>query len=103
MSYRTLPPFGGDQRQVAEVVRGLMNGKSNNTGEITLTAGGATSTTLNDERIGAESVIIFSPLTSSAAGLVGSLYVSARNQGSATLTHAANSASDRKYAYIIVG
>jgi len=103
MTYRTLPPFGGDPRQVSEVVRGLMNGKSNNTGEITLTAGGATTTTLNDERIGYESVIIFSPLTSSAAALVGSLYVSARSQGSATLTHAANSAADRKYAYIIVG
>ena len=30
--FRTLPPFGGDQRQVSEVVRGLMDGKSNNTG-----------------------------------------------------------------------
>ncbi len=29
--FRTLPPFGGDQRQVSEVVRGLMDGKSNNT------------------------------------------------------------------------
>ncbi len=103
MTYRTLPPFGGDQRAVAEVVRGVMDGKTNNTGVITLTAGGATSTTLNDARIGFDSVVIFSPLTSSAAALVGSLYVSARSQGAATLTHAANSASDRKYAYIIVG
>ncbi len=103
MSYRTLPPFGGDPRQVSEVVRGLMDGKSNNTGLITLTAGGATTTALSDARIGYDSVIIFSPLTANAAGFLGGLYVSARTQGAATLTHAANSAADRKYAYIIVG
>ena len=27
--FRSLPPFGGDQRQVAEVVRGIMDGKTN--------------------------------------------------------------------------
>lgn len=103
MTFRTLPPFGADQRNVSEVVRGLMNGKSNNTGTVTLTAGGATSTTLNDERIGFSSVILFSPLTSSAATFIGSVYVSARNKGSATLTHAANSASDRQFAYVVIG
>ena len=50
--FRTLPPFGGDQRAVAEVVRGIMDGKTNNTGRITLATGNATSTTLYDERIG---------------------------------------------------
>ena len=34
--FRTLPPFGGDQRAVAEVVRGVMDGKTNNTGRLTL-------------------------------------------------------------------
>ena len=50
--FRTLPPFGGDQRAVAEVVRGIMDGKTNNTGLITLATGNATTTTLYDERIG---------------------------------------------------
>lgn len=66
-TFRTLPPFGGNERQVAEVVRGLMDGKSNNTGTITLATGGATTTTINDERIGYESVILFTPLTDDAA------------------------------------
>jgi hypothetical protein len=66
--FRTLPPFGGDQRQVSEVVRGLMDGKSNNTGTLTLATGGATTTTLNDRRISADSVILFAP--SSAASFV---------------------------------
>jgi hypothetical protein len=64
--FRSLPPFGGDQRQVAEVVRGIMDGKTNNTGTITLATGGATTTTLNDRRISADSVILFAP-TSAAS------------------------------------
>jgi hypothetical protein len=64
--FRTLPPFGGDQRQTAEIIRGIMDGKTNNTGSITLATGGATTTTLNDLRIGGNSVILFAP-TSAAA------------------------------------
>lgn len=64
--FRSLPPFGGDQRQVAEVVRGIMDGKTNNTGTLTLATGGATSTTLTDRRIGPDSVILFVPISSSA-------------------------------------
>lgn len=64
--FQTLPVFGGDQRQVAEVVRGVMNGKTNNTGEITLATGNATTTTLYDERIGYDSLIFFVPLSQAA-------------------------------------
>jgi len=59
--FRTLPPFGGDQRAVAEVLRGAMDGKTNNTGSFTLASGGASSTTINDERIGYDSVILLIP------------------------------------------
>jgi hypothetical protein len=59
--FRTLPPFGGDQRQTAEIVRQIMDGKTNNTGTLTLATGGATTTTLNDRRIGGDSVILFVP------------------------------------------
>jgi len=51
MMFRVLPPFGADPRGISEVVNGLMNGKSNNTGTITLATGGALTTTLYDERI----------------------------------------------------
>ena len=59
--YRVLPPFGADQRGVAEVVNGIMNGKTNNTGSVTLATGGASTTTITDARIGADSVIILVP------------------------------------------
>ena len=56
--YRVLPPFGADQRGVAEVVNGIMNGKTNNTGSVTLATGGASTTTITDARIGVDSVIL---------------------------------------------
>ena len=64
--FRTLPPFGGDPRQVSEVVRGIMDGKTNNTGLITLATGNATTTTLYDERIGYDSLIFFVPVSDAA-------------------------------------
>ena len=66
IQFQTLPVFGADQRQVAEVVRGAMNGKTNNTGEVTLATGNATSTTLYDDRIGYDSLIFFVPLSAAA-------------------------------------
>jgi hypothetical protein len=66
MQFRTLPPFGSDQRAVSEVVRGIMDGKTNNTGRLTLATGNATSTTLYDERIGYDSLIFFVPVSNAA-------------------------------------
>ena len=59
--FRRLPPQGGDPRAVAEIVNNIMDGKTNNTGSVTLATGGATSTTINDARIGQDSTIILVP------------------------------------------
>jgi hypothetical protein len=64
--FRVLPPFGGDPRATAEIVNGIMNGKTNNTGLITLATGGAITTTINDARIGADSIIILVPVSAAA-------------------------------------
>lgn len=64
--FRTLPQFGADPRNVAEIVRGLMNGKSNNTGTITLATGNATTTTLYDERISPDTKIVLVPFSDAA-------------------------------------
>ena len=64
--FKSLPPFGGDQREVSEVVRGIMDGKTNNTGTLTLATGGAVTTTLTDRRIGPDSVILFVPASAAA-------------------------------------
>lgn len=59
--YRILNPAGAEPREISEVVNNAMNGKTNNTGYITLNTGWATTTTLYDERIGYDSVIILTP------------------------------------------
>jgi hypothetical protein len=64
--FRRLPPFGGDQRSVAEIVNGIMDGKTNNTGTVTLATGNATTTTITDARIGIDSVILLAPNSTAA-------------------------------------
>ena len=100
--FRRLPPFGGDQRAVAEIVNGIMDGKTNNTGRITL-AQSATTTTLTDARIGIDSVILFTPLSDHAASEMAHLFISAQTTGSATITHRNTGHNDLNFQYIIVG
>ena len=64
--FRVLPPFGQDPRVVAEIVNGIMNGKTNNSGTITLATGNATTTTLNDERISVDTKIVLIPFSNAA-------------------------------------
>jgi hypothetical protein len=66
VQFRTLPQFGGDPRAVAEVVNGMMNGKTNNTGTITLATGNATTTTFYDDRISPDSKILLVPFSAAA-------------------------------------
>lgn len=66
VQFRTLPAFGSDPRAVSEVVNGIMNGKTNNTGTITLATGNATTTTIYDERISPDSKIILIPFSDAA-------------------------------------
>ena len=64
--FRRLPPQGSEPRGVAEIVNGIMDGKTNNTGLVTLDTGGAISTTLYDERISRDSKIILLPFSAAA-------------------------------------
>ena len=68
--YRKLNWQGGSPREISEVVNNLVEGKSNNTGEITLATSGATTTTINDERIGYNSVVLLMATTASAANSI---------------------------------
>jgi hypothetical protein len=64
--FRVLPPFGGEPRAVAEILNGVMNGKTNNTGTITLNTGNATTTNLVDERISIDTKIVLIPFSDAA-------------------------------------
>ena len=64
--FRTVASFGAEPRVIAEIVRGIMNGKTNNHGTISLATGNATTTTLYDERISPDSKIILIPFSDAA-------------------------------------
>jgi hypothetical protein len=65
--FRRLPPAGSNNpRAVAEILNGVMDGKTNNTGSVTLATGWATSTTITDARISPDSVILVIPSSDSA-------------------------------------
>lgn len=104
--YPTVSPFDEDEarhrRQIAEVVGNLMNGKSNNTGSVTLTANAAT-TTLSDARIGANSTILLMATTANAAGALATTYFDNFLDGSCRVNHANNAQADKTFRYAVIG
>jgi|TARA_A100000171_G_scaffold35297_1_gene33845 hypothetical protein len=98
----SMPDNSQHLRLVSTTLNNVMDGKLNSTGDITLNAN-ATSTTLSDARIGGDSVIVFMPITANGKTAENNLFVSARQSGQATLTHASSSNTDQNFAYIVVG
>lgn len=103
---------GNDLENWTERVRitsnGMLNGRTNNTDTITLTANQATTTvTLASGRLGNDTVVLFSPTTANAATEfgAGSLYVSSRDVSNSqfTITHANNAQADRIFRIVLVG
>lgn len=123
-SYPTVPdatgatgvaPFGGGKEanainmiaqfineHVIPVLRNATDGKTNNVGDVTLTASSTTST-LTDANITPNSHIAFTPTTANAVTAAAALYVSARDNGSATLTHASSANTDQTFSYTVTG
>lgn len=99
--FRILNLAGANPREISEVVNNTMNGKTNNTGDFTKT-NNASSSTLLDERIGYNSVILFTAMNNHAATEMGHLYVSALSKGVATIAHRSNN-STAIFKYIVVG
>ncbi len=98
----SIPDTGQHLRLVSTSLNNTINGKLNSTGTITLTAS-ATSTTLTDARIGGNSVILFMPTTANGRTALNGLHVSARANGSATITHASSGNTDQNLSYCVIG
>jgi hypothetical protein len=64
--FRKLPPGGGDARAVAEILNAVIDGKTNNTGTITLNTGNLTTTEMIDERISIDTKIVLIPFSDAA-------------------------------------
>ena len=99
--YRKLPQIGGTPREISEVVNNLVEGKSNNTGDFVTTAH-TTSSTLSNERIGLNSVILFMPINHNSAAELVDVYFDTFAKGSCVV-HYGNHIAVRSYRYIIVG
>ncbi len=92
------------QRLSAEVINGLMDGKDNATGTLTLAINVAT-TTLIDRRIGPDTIVDTRATTANAATEIATLFQTLPNvtRGQAVLNHANNSQADRVFAYTLRG
>ena len=90
--FRRLQPQFATTREIAEITNQVLNGKTNNTGIVTLNTGGATTTNIDNERISADSQIILVPLTI-ASSSTGSLAPFGLFEHQATQTFTANTAT----------
>jgi hypothetical protein len=100
--YRKLPWKGGNPREVSEVVNNLVEGKSNNTSTVILNTSG-TETTVFNERVGLNSVILFVPRSANAAGETDHIFIKTKFKGSFIIGHRNHGHSDVELDYIVVG
>jgi hypothetical protein len=107
------PPSFGDlidvqvySRKLFDALFRLMQGKSQNVAEVTLTANSAT-TVFNDIRLSIQTAILFDPRTANAATEYhgGTMYIldANRGKGTCTITHANNAQVDRTFFVAFVG
>lgn len=100
----TIPQRGATDQQRDTAMRQLIEGRSNATSSVTLTANQAT-TTVNRTTASSDAQVFLSPRTANAAAEIGNgtIYISAISNGSFTITHANNAQSDRTFGYIVIG
>jgi hypothetical protein len=91
------------RRKIARVLNNAVGGRINCTVTVTLRAS-QTTTTVTDPRISATSFLMWMPTTANASTAEkAGIYVSARGNGTATLTHASNAAVDQSFTILILG
>lgn len=103
MSLPLVPVDGVEERThrilLAQTLNEVIKGRANNVGTLTLTAG-ATTTTVLDNLFESAMVPVLIATTANAAAATANVYVSARANGSFTLTHANTGTTDRTFLYI---
>lgn len=106
MTIEVLPTTVIDPKQMlllaAIKINEILKGRMNNTGTFTLTAN-ATSTVVSDNLYQSDQIPHWTPTTANAAGAVTNVYLSARANGSFTLTHSNTATTDRTYLYTRLG
>lgn len=86
------------------VVRGAMQGNLNVGGQSVLTlTPGATTTTINDPRIGGTSIILLQPKTANAAAALATTWFNAPTKTQIVANHVNAATVDRTFEFVIVG
>lgn len=85
-------------RQITSVLNQIAS-QFDNTGSVTL-ANSATTTTVTNPKINAQSKIFLQPRTIAAAGALSSTFISAINGGSFVITHA-SATTARTFDYVV--
>ncbi len=108
-----VPPYNGINVNdwsihARNTVNGLLAGKSNNTGTVTLnTSTSSTTVVLAKGRLGPDTVILFEPTTADAAIEVSTatMWVSTKDplNNKFIITNAVNNKNDRTFNFILVG
>ena len=96
-----LPNERQHRRQIAKVLRSAMRGQLNCSLSVTLTES-ATTTTITDARISTQTCISLMPTTANAANALATTYITC-TQGSATITHASDTSTDRTFTAALIG
>jgi hypothetical protein len=101
-----IQPSGELGRKLADSINKLAKGRIDAYGTVTLLANQTTTTvTTSDAGVSVKSTIVLTPRTANAAAEIGAgtLYVSAKGNGSFTITHANNAQTDRTYDFAWIG
>lgn len=103
--------LSNSERDLAKIVlaiQQLAQGRSNAVGEVTLRAGQTTTVVTKavdkaavNMSVGAE--VFLEPLTANAAAARATTYISAKAQGSFTISHSSNAQVDKTFAFFIAG
>lgn len=91
-------------KELADIVKNCVDGRTNNTGEVTLTPS-TTTTNVKNILCNENSVVLLYPITANAAadvGAAGSVYVVAGDQ-EFTIHHPSDADIDKTFRYVIIG
>ncbi len=99
-----LAPNEKDPGKIVRSLNLVIDGRTDNYGQVTLTANAA-STTFEHAALSENSTIALTPRTAHAAAAMaaGTLYVSAKANGSVTFAHANNAQTDRTFDLAWIG
>lgn len=89
---------------LTDAINGLIDGRPNVTGVVTLTANAA-STVVTDNKFESGMAVLLQPKTANAAAALATTYITDANKtkGAFTITHANDAQIDKVFAYVRIG